>query len=194
MDYSAVRETLLQLFPCILVKSLKNPDGSCTTEGTTCGEPCVVPLPKTTFPLVRNHHYSGWNKQTGVCVLRAVQWHVQRCCCCCFCRVWQRESTAVVVPWRDWWVLTCRSYSWESRLVLDSRALHLCEQRSDYTVTYRSVRWPDFIFFNIYVVDFLPFLLHLSSFVLFFDHTILLFSGIFFYNIRQVDIFKLSDS
>lgn len=30
---------LWEFFPCILVESLKNPDGSCTTEETTCGEP-----------------------------------------------------------------------------------------------------------------------------------------------------------
>lgn len=29
--------------------------------------------------------------------------------CCCFCRVWQRNSAAVVVLRWDWWVLTGRS-------------------------------------------------------------------------------------
>lgn len=33
--------------------------------------------------------------------------------CCCFCRVWQRDSGAVVVPLWDWWVLTARSLLWD---------------------------------------------------------------------------------
>jgi len=27
-------------------------------EGATCGEPFAISLPKTTFPLTRNHHYT----------------------------------------------------------------------------------------------------------------------------------------